>query len=75
MSWIEPAETGGTIVKYEVELRKYVLTNTGEDETVSQQTYSLQAQEKSLSIVSLGQYNCSLHVTVNFFPYGTELSC
>ena len=53
VSWREPAETGGTIAKYEVELRKYVLTIMGEDEAVPQQKYSLEAQERSLSIISL----------------------
>ena len=55
VSWREPAETGATIAKYEVELRKYVLTDPGEDETVPLQIYLLEAQERSLSFVSLGQ--------------------
>ena len=55
VSWREPAESGATIAKYEVELRKYVLTDTGEDETVPQQTYPLEAKERSLSIIFLGQ--------------------
>ena len=58
VSWREPAETGATIAKYEVDLRKYVLTIMGEDEAVPQQKYSIEAQERSLSIISLSQYSC-----------------
>ena len=58
ISWREPANTGGTIAGYEVELRMYVLTNAGADETVSKQNITLGAQETSLSLtrVSLGQW-------------------
>ena len=78
VSWREPAETGATIAKYEVDLRKYVLTDMGEDEAVPQQKYSIEAQERSLSIISLSQYSCSLFITVHEYLslwYWHGLSC